>query len=329
MMKKAGLILLILTLLCCLPAHAQFGGIIKKAKQAKEKVEKTVKKAKGNFDFYYLNEHRGHYSSKNHLITLDDCYKDGELAGQNITYTIVNNGEVLRNDGKKVAELLNNGQINCHDYTPYCIVGIDGDVVMDGEVIAHIDNVTGNVTMEGFTIANVKGIERQIAAFITFGIMNNKERITNLTAQCKEDRKRVNEERKQAAAKREAERKSREWTIEKNGNRGFVDGTGAVYNWAHKKIGQLPEGGSGDIKDASGITIGRINMGDIYDRNGNKLATVSAGGTIYAPGSNNPVADVKGGGRIDMTKDSKTLGYCDARPYEWAVAIIYCNFFKF
>ena len=39
-MKKTGLIILILTLLCCLPAQAQFGGIIKKAKETKEKVEK-------------------------------------------------------------------------------------------------------------------------------------------------------------------------------------------------------------------------------------------------------------------------------------------------
>ena len=327
-MKKTGLIVLILTLLCCLPAQAQLGGLIKKAKETKEKVEKKVKQAKGDFDFYILQEHKGYYSSKKHLIVLLDCYKDGALAGQNITYTIMDNGEVVRNDGKKFAELLNNGEINCRDSAPYCIAGIDGDVVMNGEVIAHIDNITGKVIMNGFTIANVKGIDRQIAALITFGIMNNKESIDNLVVRCREERKRANEERKQAAAKREAERKSQVWTIEKNGNRGFVDGTGAVFNWAHTKIGQLPPGGSGDIKDASGFTIGRINMGDIYDRNGNKLATVSAGGTIYVPGTNNPVADVKGGGRIDMTKDSRTLGYCDARPYEWAVAIIFCDFFK-
>lgn len=331
-MKKTGLIILTLTLLCCLPAQAQLNGIIKKAKQTKEKVENKVKKAKGETDFYFLNQHRGHYNSKKHLITLNDRYNDGELAGKNITYSIMSNGEVIRNDGKTVAKLLNNGEVNCRDCAPYLVIGINGDVVMDGKTIAHIDNISGNVTMEGFMIATVKGIDRQIAAFIVFGIMNNKDRIADLTAQCKEDRKRADEERKQAAAKREAEKakqKAREWTIEKNGNRGFVDGAGTVYNWAHTKIGQLPEGGSGDIKDASGFTIGRINMGDIYDRNGNKLATVSAGGTIYAPGSNNPVADVKGGGRIDMTKDSRTLGYCDVRPYEWAVAIIYCDFFKF
>ena len=32
-MKKTGLIVMMLTLLCCLPAQAQFGGIIKKAKE--------------------------------------------------------------------------------------------------------------------------------------------------------------------------------------------------------------------------------------------------------------------------------------------------------
>ena len=70
-------------------------------------------------------------------------------------------------------------------------------------------------------------------------------------------------------------------------------------------------------------------MGDIYDRSGNKVATVSSGGSISVPGSNATVAEVRGSGRIDMTKDSKTLGYCDVRPYEWAVAIIFCDIFRF
>ena len=70
-------------------------------------------------------------------------------------------------------------------------------------------------------------------------------------------------------------------------------------------------------------------MGDIYDRSGNKVATVSSGGSISVPGSNATVAEVRGSGRIDMTQDSKTLGYCDVRPYEWAVAIIFCDIFNF
>ena len=100
-----------------------------------------------------------------------------------------------------------------------------------------------------------------------------------------------------------------------------------VYNWAHNKIGQLPKG-SGDIKDGSGSTIGRISMGDIY-KGSTLVATVSSGGSISVPGSNATVAEVHAGGRIDMSKDSKTLGYCDVRPYEWAVAIIFCDIFRF
>ena len=106
-----------------------------------------------------------------------------------------------------------------------------------------------------------------------------------------------------------------------------MDANGVVYNSSHKKIGQLPKG-SGDIKDGSGSTIGRINSGDIYVR-GNKVCTVTSGGSISVPGSNATVAEVHAGGRIDMKQNSKTLGYCDVRPYEWAVAIIFCDLFKF
>ena len=45
--------------------------------------------------------------------------------------------------------------------------------------------------------------------------------------------------------------------------------------------------------------------------------------------ANATVAEVHAGGRIDMKQNSKTLGYCDARPYEWAAAIIFCDIFKF
>jgi aspartyl-tRNA synthetase len=52
-------------------------------------------------------------------------------------------------------------------------------------------------------------------------------------------------------------------------------------------------------------------------------------GSIAVPGSNATVAEVHAGGRIDMRQGGKTLGYCDVRPYEWAVAIIFCDIFKF
>lgn len=335
-MKKTGFIVLTTCLLCCLPAEAQFGNLIKKGKEAvknaKEKVEHVVKKAKGDIDFYFLEKNRGFYSSKNHMIVLLDRYKDGELKGQQITYTIMENGDVIKNNGKKIAELLNGGIVNAHDYSPYSTLAANGDVLVDGEVVANIDN-NGNVTMEGFSIGNVKGIDKDIASLIFFAILQNKEVIDKILPQYKEERKLVNERKRKA----EEERLNREWPIEKNGSKGFVKGNGEVYDWAHNKIGQLPAHGDGDIKDGHGNIIGRIRLGKIYNKMGQELADVNHNtGDITIPGTSNQIAIVRSGNVVLQEKDSmmgfkdvKTLGYCDVRPYEWVAALIYCNFFKF
>ena len=371
-MKRTGLIVLIISLMCCLPAEAQLGGLInkgknavKKAKETKEKVEKVkdtvdeeIKKANGDVDFYFMNEHRGFYRSRTQKIVFDDLHKDGDRNGKNVFYTIEKNGDVTFDDGRKVGEVLDGGVVNCQSTAPYLTMAANGDVVMDNEVIGHIDD-DGNVTLEGMSIGKAPGIDKQVAAYIYFGILLKKQGIIDSRAKIKEEKLRAEQERKQAeearlkaAQEAEAKRKAasanqpkttqasskkasnkastqkvQEWTIEKGGSRGYVDANGVVYNWSHTKIGQLPKG-SGDIKDGSGSTIGRISSGDIY-KGGNKVATVTSGGSISVPGSNVTVAEVRGAGRIDTTKDSKTLGYCDVRPYEWAVAIIFCDFFKF
>jgi hypothetical protein len=372
-MKKIGFIALFVSLLCCLPAQAQFGGLldkgkkaVNKAKEVKEKVDDEVKKVNGDVDFFFMDAHKGFYRSRNRKIFFDDLHKEGERSGKNVIYTIEKNGDVKFDDGRKVGEVLDGGIVNCHSTAPYLTLTNNGDVVMDGETIGHIDD-KGNVTLEGMSIGKATGVDKQVAAYIFFGILYDKQGINSVRTKIKEEKLRVEQERKQAeearikaAQEAEAKRKAaaanqpkntqastnkasgkktssntkastpkvQEWTIEKGSSRGYVDANGVVYDSSHRKIGQLPNG-SGDIKDASGSTIGRISMGDIYDRSGNKVATVSSGGSISVPGSNASVAEVRGSGRIDMTKDSKTLGYCDVRPYEWAVAIIFCDIFRF
>lgn len=370
-MKRTGFITLIIAFLCCLPAQAQLGGLINKgkkaldkAKEVKEKVDEEIKKANGDVDFYYMDAHRGFYRAKGRKIVFDDLHKEGNRSGKNVIYTIEKNGDVKFDDGRKVGEVLDGGIVNCHKTSPYLTLAANGDVMMDGEAIGHIDD-SGNVTLEGFPIGKAADIDKQVAAYIYFGILFDKQGINTARAKIQEEKLRAEQERKQAedarlkaAQEAEAKRKAmaanqaknaqaagnkansssktnkaskpkvQEWTIEKGSDRGYVDANGVVYNSSHKKIGQLPNG-SGDIKDASGSTIGRISMGDIYDRSGNKVCTVSSGGSISVPGSNATVAEVRGSGRIDMTKDSKTLGYCDVRPYEWAVAIIFCDIFRF
>ena len=125
------------------------------------------------------------------------------------------------------------------------------------------------------------------------------------------------------------QKKVREYTIEKGSARGYVDENGVVYNWAHKKLGQLPKGSSGDITDDVGHRIGSVWSGDIKDSSGNLLCHVTSGGSISVKGSNATVAEVKANGRIDMSKDSKTLGYCQCNNHVWTAAIIFCNLFRF
>ena len=360
--------MLIVAIMCCLPAQAQLGGLINKgknalnkAKEVKEKVDEGIKKVNGDVDFYYMNAYKGFYRSKNGKIVFEDRHKEGKQSGKNICYTIEKNGEVKYDDGSKVGTLFDGGVISCHNSSTQLTVTANGDVMMDGEAIGYIDNA-GGVSLLGKSIGRAPGIDKQVAAYIFFGILNDKQGIVTAIAQYKEEKLRAEEARRQAeearlkaaeeAKARQATasanptnsnktstkqastnntakpKKVQEWTIEKGGSRcGYVDANGVVYNWAHNKIGQLPKG-SGDIKDGSGSTIGRISMGDIY-KGSTLVATVSSGGSISVPGSNATVAEVHAGGRIDMSKDSKTLGYCDVRPYEWAVAIIFCDIFRF
>ena len=366
-MKKNAFLWVIVWLMGCLPAQAQLGNLInkginaaKKVKEIKEDVDEVIKKTNGDIDFFYMDNHKGFYRSRNRKIVFDDLHKDGKRAGKNAIYTIEKNGDVMFDDGRKVGEVLDGGVVNCRSTSPYLTMTVNGDVVMDSEVVGHIDE-SGNVTIEGMKIGSAPGIDKVVAAYIYFGILYDAQGIANVRVKIKEEKLRAEQERlkaeqarmkaeQEAAAKRQAAaaknaaanktksnsgsnkvtaKKVKEWSIEKGSARGFVDANGVVYDWAHKKIGQLPKNGSGDIKDEMGNNIGRISMGDIYDRNGNKICTVSSGGSIAVPGSNATVAEVRGSGRIDMMKDSKTLGYCDVRPYEWAIAIIFCDFFKF
>ncbi len=368
-MKKTGLIVLIASLMCCFTAQAQLGGLLNKGKKAVEKakqvkkqaddvkdmVDEGIKKANGDIDFYYMDAYKGFYRSKGGKIVIQGS------SDKKTVYSIDKSGDITDGDGRKVGQMLNGGVVNCQNLSPYLVLAANGDVIIDGEAIGHIDDA-GKVTWEGQAIGKAHGIDKQVAAYLYFGILNDKPTITARRTQIKEEQLRAEQERKQAeqarikaAQEQEAKRKAmaanqpktsqsggkkasggtkataapkvKEWSIEKGSNRGYVDENGVVYNSSHKKIGQLPKG-SGDIKDASGSTIGRISMGDIYDRSG-KVCTVSSGGSISVPGSNATVAEVHAGGRIDMNKDSKTLGYCDVRPYEWAVAIIFCDIFNF
>ena len=122
--------------------------------------------------------------------------------------------------------------------------------------------------------------------------------------------------------------KVKEYVIKKGGQTGYVTADGIVYDWAHRKLGSLPKG-NGDIKNATGRTIGKIWGGDIKNSSGNMVCHVTNGGSISVPGSNATVADVKAYTGAVERKGGKSLGSVAGVKPVWAAAIIFCDFFDF
>lgn len=329
-------------------AQAQFGNLVGNLKKAKETVDDVSKKVNGDIEFTKGGNVMGFFRARTGQFIFDKTHPDGERKGKKVIFKVEKNGDVMYDDGRKVGEVHQNGSVDFHGEQNYLQVQNDGSVVMDGEKVAMI-NDNGQVFIYDVLIGTAKGLDKKYAALLYLGIYHNKESLAKAKEELAEVKRKQEAEAKrqqEEAAKRRTlaaqnagkssgnqnnsgQKKVREYTIEKGSARGYVDENGVVYNWAHKKLGQLPKGSSGDIMDGTGHRIGSVWSGDIKDSSGNLLCHVTSGGSISVKGSNATVAEVKANGRIDMSKDSKTLGYCQCNNHVWTAAIIFCNLFKF
>ena len=328
-------------------AQAQFGNLIGGIKKVKETVDDANKKRNGDIEFTKGGNVMGFFRTRTGEFIFDKTHPDGERKGKKVIFKVEKNGDVMYDDGRKIGEVLSNGTVNFHGEQGYLRVLNDGSVVMDGEKVAYI-NDNGQVYIYDVLIGTAKGLDKKYAALLYLGIYHNKESLAKAKQELAEVKRKQEAEAKrqqeQAALRRaqaaqntskssgnsgNTQKKVREYTIEKGSARGYVDENGVVYNWAHKKLGQLPKGSSGDITDDVGHRIGSVWSGDIKDSSGNLLCHVTSGGSISVKGSNATVAEVKANGRIDMSKDSKTLGYCQCNNHVWTAAIIFCNLFRF
>lgn len=331
-------------------AQAQFG-IINSIKKAKKMTEDVVKEANGDTEFTMSGKTLGFFRARTRQIIFHRKHEEGDRKGKMIIYTIEENGDVIFDDGRKVGEIKENGDINCRGVAPYLTAKPDGDVVMDGDKIGHIDN-NGNVFLFDTWIGTAAGMTPRQAAYLYFGVLQNKESLAAIKTELAEAARKQAEEAGKRAAEEEQRRKEpaaqpatasqihsagsqsnsrskvREYRIEKGSARGYIDENGVVYNQARNKIGKLPKG-NGDITDKNGQRIGSIWSGDIKDRSGNLLCHVTSGGSISVKGSNATVAEVRGAGRVDTTQGSKTLGYCQCNNNTWTAAIIFCDLFRF
>ncbi len=328
-------------------AQAQFGNLVGNLKKVKETVDDVNKKRNGDIEFTKGGSVMGFFRTRTGEFIFDKTHPDGERKGKKVIFKGEKNGDVMYDDGRKVGEVQNDGTVNFHGEQGYLRVQNDGSVVMDGEKVAMI-NDHGQMYIYDVLIGTAKGLDKKYAALLYLGIYHNKESLAKAKQELAEVKRKQEAEAKrqqEQAAQRRAQvaqnasksggsqsntqKKVREYTIEKGSARGYVDENGVVYNWAHKKLGQLPKGSSGDITDDTGRKIGSVWSGDIKGSSGNLLCHVTSGGSISVKGSNATVAEVMANGRIDMSKDSKTLGYCQCNNHVWTAAIIFCNLFKF
>ena len=329
-------------------AQAQFGNLVGNLKKVKETVDDVNKKRNGDIEFSRGGTVQGFFRTRTGEFIFDKTHPDGERKGKKVIFKVDKNGDVYYDDGQKIGEVQKDGTVNFHGEKGYLKVQKDGSVVMDGEKVAFI-NDNGQVYIYDVLIGTAKGLDKTYAALLYLGIYHDKTSLAKTKVELAEVKRKQEAEAKrqqEQAAQRRAQaaqnatrssanqnnsgqKKVREYTIEKGSARGFVDENGVVYNWAHTKLGQLPKGSSGDITDATGHRIGSVWSGDIKDSSGNLLCSVTSGGSISVKGSNATVAEVKANGRVDMSKDSKTLGYCQCNNHVWTAAIIFCNLFKF
>lgn len=326
---------------------AQFGSLMGGIKKVKETVDDVNKKRNGDIEFSRGGTVQGFFRTRTGEFIFDKTHPDGERKGKKVIFKVEKNGDVMYDDGRKVGEVQNDGTVNFHGEQGYLHVQNDGSVMMDGEKVAFI-NDNGQVFIYDVLIGTAKGLDKKYAALLYLGIYHDKASLAKTKTELAEVKRKqeaeVKRQQEQAAQRRaqaaqnagkssgnsgSTQSKVREYSIEKGSARGYVDENGVVYNWAHKKLGQLPKGSSGDITDDTGHRIGSVWSGDIKDSSGNLLCHVTSGGSISVKGSNATVAEVKANGRIDMSKDSKTLGYCNCNNYVWTAAIIFCNLFRF
>jgi len=277
-------------------AHAQFGNLIGNIKRVKETVDDMSKKRNGDIEFSRGGTVQGFFRTRTGEFIFDKTHPDGERKGKKVIFKVEKNGDVIYDDGRKIGEVQNDGTVNFHGEQGYLRVQKDGSVIMDGEKVAYI-NDNGQVFIYDVHIGTAKGLDKKYAALLYLGIYHDKASLAKSKAELAEVKRKQEAEAKrqqEQAAQRRAQaaqnngkssgnanstqKKVREYTIEKGSARGYVDENGVVYNWAHKKLGQLPRG-NGDITNDTGQ--GSAPSGLVTSRT--HQATSSVASALVAP----------------------------------------------
>lgn len=321
-------------------ASAQLGGIIgaianmASSDEVETGIPQPKKKGKTSV-FNWSGTPIGSWNPQTLEILFNQKWDEGELKGQYVIYKVdPQTGDIIRNDGTPKGKIYADGTFESPNIGTLKLEK-SGKVYRGEECIGQVTDEAAWAYEHKFGSFNIAA-SHQIVAVVYFGLLCSENQLTTWKQEAEvaaAERAAQAAEAKRLAEEREQYEREHPtfYEISKNGGRGYVDSNGVVYDWAKVKIGQLPKK-DGDILDKYGSRIGTVSFGgeDIKDRSGKLLCNVKSSGTI-CDGSQPHVsyAEVTVYGYVDILKDRKRLGQCDCKNPTWTAILIYCDFFKF
>ena len=339
-----------------LPANAQIGGLLKKAKNAIKDTPKDIDAAESNLRLNKetreselglgkknqttttttsnLNKiYEGTSRDDSHVIatwnpdtqqfTLVKTFTDGDLAGQPIVYTVnESTGEVTRNDGKLMATIKGDDIIFPGIGTLAINTKTGGGLSLNGKSVGKVTRTEAYCYGKQFGSFR-KEATRQLVAFFLFNEYATKDEVSKL--------KTAMDARDKASAEGMANFKA---NVKKLTAGKFLDNTGKqlgqitangdVLNSANQRVGRYA---NGKVTNAvSGANLGSIgDNGQVYDHTGSPIGRLQPNGGIDNKSGSN-IGHVYSDGRIENRTSSTVARFTGEGRY--VAAALYVFFFN-
>lgn len=259
----------------------------------------------------------------NKQFVLVRTFTEGDLAGQPIVYSVnFESGEITRNDGKLMATIQGDDIIFPELGTLSINYKTGGGLSLNGKSIGKVTRTEAYCYGKQFGSFR-KEATRELVAFFLFNEYASQEEVAKL--------KTAMDKRDQAAAQGQAAFKANvkkltpgKFTDMTGKLLGQITASGDVLNSANQRIGRYA---NGKITNAvSGANLGSIDgNGMVYDQTGSPIGRLQANGAIDNKSGSN-IGHIYPDGRIENRSNSTTVRFSGEGCY--IAAALYVFFFN-
>lgn len=320
-----------------MPANAQFGGLLKKAKgalggQAAETTGTTTTTTSNSNNLNKIYEGTSWDEDKviatwnpdTKQFTLVRTFTEGDLAGQPIVYTFnESTGEVTRNDGQLMATINGDDIVFPEIGTLSINVAKGGGLSLDGNPIGKVTRTEAYCYGKQFGHFR-REVERPLVAFFLFAEYATKEEMAKQKA--------AMDARDKAAAQGQANFKANMKKITAGnilnaaGNKiGSITADGKVLNRLGEQIGVVQA--SGKVKDAYNRDLGYFNDNGQVFKGNTQCGKMQANGSIEDPRRTPSVIGRIQGNDIYDSSSNRIARFSGGGVY--VAAVCYFFFFSF